>query len=471
MIINRELKSEELIEAYIERIEHVNGIVNAVVQKNFENARKSAKEVDRICENLESGSDEFNELLKNKPLLGVPFTLKDCIEVDGLKCTIGISSRKDLVSNKDAEVVKRMKNAGAIILAVTNVPEVCMWWESVNSIYGRTKNPYDTRLISGGSSGGEACLISSAGSVIGLGSDIGGSIRIPAYFNGVFGLKPTNGLVPLEGHLPPLEGFRQEMLHIGPICRYAEDLDVMMKVMIPENSMHLVKQHQLTNVRKIRLFYMEGLRTPFAQSVSSECGDALMRAVQFFETKYDICAIRLDLPFVHYAVELFFSSMEVPGAPSFAHYMTDLKSEVDCIGELMKWFCGNSRHTLPAIVTGILDRQSPFNEEHKEKLVSSRERLNRELKQLLQDDGILIFPTFPTTVPYHNQPLLTPFNFIYTALFNTLSLPVIQCPMGLNKNGLPLGFQMVTSPFNDFILIQLAKHIQSGFGGWKPASD
>uniref|UniRef100_A0A915BVI9 Amidase domain-containing protein n=1 Tax=Parascaris univalens TaxID=6257 RepID=A0A915BVI9_PARUN len=471
MIRTRELTSEELVEAYINRIEQVNGIINAVVEKNYENARYLAKEVDAIFDNLQTGSERYNELIASKPLLGVPFTIKDCIEVDGLRCTIGITSRKDLVAEKDAAVVQRMRNAGAIPLAVTNVPEVCMWWESVNAIHGRSSNPYDTRRITGGSSGGEAALISAAGSVIGLGSDIGGSIRMPSYFNGVFGLKPTSGIVPLTGHLPPTEGFRTEMLRIGPICRYAEDLIIMLKVMATEESVGLLQLEKAVNLRKMRLFYMEGLKTPYAQSISSECYDALKRAVRYFETKYDLCAIRLDLPFAHYAVEFFLTSIEVPGAPSFAHHMTDLKSELNCLGELVKWCFRRSRHTFPAIMTGILDRQSPFNDEQKKVLMSLRDRLNRELRELLQDDAILIFPSFPTTAPYHHQPLLTPLNFAYTALWNTLAMPVVQCPMGLNKRGIPLGVQVVGAPATDRLLIAVAQDLEDGFGGWRPAMD
>ncbi|KIH48899.1 hypothetical protein ANCDUO_21028, partial [Ancylostoma duodenale] len=116
-----------------------------------------------------------------------------------------------------------MEAAGAILIAITNVPEACYWLESSNGIYGLTKNPYDSRRIVGGSSGGEGALISAAGSVIGIGSDIGGSIRIPSFMNGIFGLKPTPGVVPLDGHVPMPKGFQTEMLRVGPMCRYVED--------------------------------------------------------------------------------------------------------------------------------------------------------------------------------------------------------------------------------------------------------
>ncbi|KAM3720282.1 Fatty-acid amide hydrolase [Dirofilaria immitis] len=263
MIRNGEITSLSLVEAYIKRIREVNGTINAVVQMNFKEALLKAQETDEMLQSLNQDSEEFRSLGSRKPLLGVPFTLKDSIEANGLYCTIGISYRKKSVSDEDAIVVQRMKNAGAILLAVTNVPEVCMWWESMNVVYGRTKNPYDSRRISGGSSGGEAALISAAGSVIGIGSDIAGSIRMPCYFNGIFGLKPTPGMIPLKGHLPHMDGYRTEkMLLIGPMCRYAEDLSLLLKIFAGCEGRNLLQLDTPCNMKKIRIFYMEGLKTP-----------------------------------------------------------------------------------------------------------------------------------------------------------------------------------------------------------------
>ncbi|EJW76071.1 amidase, partial [Wuchereria bancrofti] len=229
---------------------------------NFKDALIKAQEIDEMLGSLDTDSEDFKSLAVRKPLLGVPFTLKDSIEVDGLYCTVGISYRKKSVSNKDAIVVQRMKDAGAVLLAVTNVPEVCMWWESVNVVYGRTRNPYDSRRISGGSSGGEAALISAAGSVIGIGSDIAGSIR----------------LVPLEGHLPHLNGYRTEkMLLIGPMCRYAEDLSILLRVFAGSEGTNLLQMDAPFNMKKMRIFYMEGLKTPLVQDVNKEALQALKK--------------------------------------------------------------------------------------------------------------------------------------------------------------------------------------------------
>ncbi|CAG9529676.1 unnamed protein product [Cercopithifilaria johnstoni] len=455
MIRNREITSLSLVEAYIRRIKEVNGTINAAVQMNFKEALIKAQEIDEMLGSLDTNSENLKNLDKKKPLLGVPFTVKDSIEVDGLCCTIGISYRKNSISNKDATVIQRMKNAGAILLAVTNVPEVCMWWESANVVYGRTRNPYDSRRISGGSSGGEAALISAAGSVIGIGSDIAGSIRMPCYFNGVFGLKPTPGVIPLEGHLPHPSGYRVEkMLLIGPICRYAEDLSILLRVFVGNEGTNLLNLDTPCNIKKIRVFYMEGLKTPLVQDMSKEVFQTLKKE---------------NPPLVHHALEFFLTSMDVANAPKFAMHMTDLKANINCFVEFFKWLVGKSVHTLPAIVTGIIDEHfAPFNEEQKQKLRSQRDRLSREVKELLSDNGILLFPSFPTEAPYHHQPLFTPLNFAYTALWNVLALPAVQCPMGLNSHDIPLGVQAIGAPGSDSLLIAVAQDLEKGFGGWEP---
>lgn len=164
--------------------------------------------------------------------MGVPFTAKDSIRIRGLRNCLGIPALENAEPNEDdAAVVDLMRSAGAIPLALTNVPEACLWWQTCNHVYGTTNSPFDSRRGVGGSSGGEGCLIAAAGSVIGIGSDIGGSIRIPAFMNGVFGLKPSSGLIPIKGHIPDkFYGEQEGMFSIGPICRYARDLSTTLKV-------------------------------------------------------------------------------------------------------------------------------------------------------------------------------------------------------------------------------------------------
>jgi fatty acid amide hydrolase 2 len=169
----------------------------------------------------------------------------------GLNFSAGQVLRKNIKAKEDAEVVKRMREiGGAIPICVTVTSELGFWFESSNHVYGRSKNPYDQRRMIGGSSGGEGALISACGGLVGIGSDIGGSIRMPAVFNGIFGHKPSNGLISNVGVYPPLTEFQNFMCTNGPLTRYAEDLDSVLDVLLDdENRLKLVNYDNVSVCR------------------------------------------------------------------------------------------------------------------------------------------------------------------------------------------------------------------------------
>ncbi|VDO18606.1 unnamed protein product [Heligmosomoides polygyrus] len=370
-IINREISSLELVEAYIHRIEQVNPIINAVVVKNFDEARSKAREVD--AQIIDATDHELDELARSKPLFGVPFTMKDAMMVDGQIITCGIFNRKADRCDHTAEVVERMRAAGGILLAITNVPEVCMWVETLNTIYGRTSNPYDARRMCGGSSGGEGALLGAAASVIGIGSDIGGSIRMPAFFNGVFGMKSSPGIIPLDGHIPVATHYKAQMLRIGPLCRFAEDIPLLIKVMGGDRVPSL-NLDEPVSMRKLRIFYMEGISdVPLIQPLSTDMRATLRKAVAYFERKYDLVSHRLDLPLARYAIEMFTVSMYVKGGPKLSEYMLcaeGSKGHVNTFLELAKFFMGKSNHTLPGIIGAIIDNADALSDEQKKEVRS-----------------------------------------------------------------------------------------------------
>src|SRR6266542_3092501 len=202
--------AREVVEAHIELLVRVNPMINAVIADRYDAARREADAADARIAAAEPGESL-------PPLLGVPCTVKESLALAGMPHSAG--------------VVARAMNAGAIPLGVTNTSELCLWVESENRLYGRTRNPYDPSRIAGGSSGGEAAAIGSGGSPFGLGSDIGGSIRIPAFCCGVFGHKPSRGLVPATGAWPPLSGDSGRLYSNGPLARRAEDLMPLLRVM------------------------------------------------------------------------------------------------------------------------------------------------------------------------------------------------------------------------------------------------
>ncbi|KAH9378075.1 hypothetical protein HPB48_022570 [Haemaphysalis longicornis] len=184
------ITSEAVIQAYQRRVREVDPLVNAVVDERFEAALEDARAADQLVR--QTASPE--ELERTKPLLGVPFITKNSVMVRGLLVDAGLPAWRGQRADRDAEAIALLRDAGAIPVATTNTPELCLWTESFNKLYGRTHNPHDTRRTAGGSSGGEGSLLSAAGALLGVGTDIGGSIRLPSTYCGTFGHMTTPGI-------------------------------------------------------------------------------------------------------------------------------------------------------------------------------------------------------------------------------------------------------------------------------------
>jgi len=220
-IKEKKISSRKAVELYIAQLEKINPSVNCLVEDRFAEA---LIEADRADAELSAGKAEG-------VLFGVPISMKEAFDVAGMKTTGGLLRRKESVMDKDAEVVRRLKAEGAIILGKSNTPELCFCQETDNKLYGRTNNPHDLRRTAGGSSGGEGALIASGGAAAGLGSDIGGSIRFPSHFNGVIGFKSGKGQVSQEGSYPEVKNELQErMLGIGPMTKSVKDARILYSI-------------------------------------------------------------------------------------------------------------------------------------------------------------------------------------------------------------------------------------------------
>lgn len=225
MIQKGELTSTEVVTIYSEHIERVNPVVNSIVEKRFTKALREAEGVNRRIVNEKSVGK----------LLGVPISMKDSFDVKGMATTGGLSHRKNKMEGNDAEVVRKLKQEGAIILGKTNTPELCLCQETDNKLYGRTNNPRDLTRTAGGSSGGEAATIALGAAAAGLGSDIGGSIRLPSHFNGVVGFKPGKFQVSSAGSFPQEENpLQSRMLGIGPITKSVRDAALIYSIIAKE---------------------------------------------------------------------------------------------------------------------------------------------------------------------------------------------------------------------------------------------
>ncbi|XP_023300071.2 fatty-acid amide hydrolase 2-B [Lucilia cuprina] len=466
-IRKQELTSVQVLESFIRRIRDVNPLLNCVVDERFEDAMKEAEEADNL---IKSGKLSVNELEKEKPFLGVPISTKDCIAVKGLLHTSGLYERKNVRAEKDAETIALMRRAGAIPFALTNVSEVCMWWESNNTVHGRSRNPYDTNRIVGGSSGGEGCIQAAAASPFGLGSDIGGSIRMPSFFNGIFGHKPSKFVVSNEGQFPiPFSEEQNSFLGIGPMVRHAEDLKPVLKIIAGEKA-SLLKLDEPVDLQKLKFFYKEddgGGR--LVSPVDKDIKEGIYRIVDHLQNKLKVSVEKAQLPQFRQSATIWFANMKDDSGYGFEHQLGNLKYAINPYIELLKWFIGVSKHTFIGLLTAILDKsQCQFGSPKYYHLVKKRNELREEMQKLLGDNGVLIYPTHPTVAPYHNEPIIRPINFSYTGIINVLGFPATAVPLGtLGSEGLPIGVQVIANFNQDRLCLAVAEELEKAFGGWK----
>ncbi|XP_076664700.1 fatty-acid amide hydrolase 2 isoform X1 [Andrena cerasifolii] len=455
----KKVSSVMVVTAFIERAKEVNSVINAVVEDRYIDALEEAKEVDMVIQKCEN----IDVIKEKKPFLGVPFTTKESIEAKGMLHTMGLLSRRDFHSQEDATVMNFVKNAGGILIAKTNIPELNLWTESRNNLYGQTCNPYNTTRNVGGSSGGEGAIIAACGAAVSIGSDIGGSTRMPAFFNGVFGHKPTEGLTPLKGVGLRQTDYPNSMAESGPICKKAEDLVPFLKVLVGEK-VSLLKLDTAVDLKYLKIFYQECSGDLRASKVNSEMKTALLKAVQHFQ-EITGSATKIKIPGSQYSYRLwrFWMSQE---NFDFKSSITNGKFRANAITEISKLLTGHSELTLAAIIKLIDEDLLP--KENAEWALNVTVNMKKYLMDKLENNGVLFYPSSPFPASYHYTAYLRPFNFGYWCLFNVLRFPVCQVPLGLDKNGLPVGVQVVAAPFNDHLCLAVARELEKTFGGWVP---
>ncbi|GAB0093674.1 Amidase domain-containing protein [Sergentomyia squamirostris] len=460
-----EVKSVDVVKAYINRIEAVNPLINAIVEKNFNQALEMAKEADLKCKEMDP-----IYLEEKFPLLGVPVTIKECLSVAGLPLTMGNYWRRNIRATENSDVVGLVLKAGAIPLLVSNTPEYCYSWETNNFMTGRTLNPYDQRRIPGGSSGGEGVLLGSGASLIGIGSDSAGSIRIPASYNGVFGHKPTSEAVSPEGILPDLSNIPKavEYTQPGPMCRYAKDLPLLLKIMSENNSD--LKLDEFVPIEKIRIFYKKGtggsqLFLPYMSSDVSEMFDLV---VEYFRNPgvkpmpFDVDLS--DLP------EYFISGCSLfKGLPSIFVDPSGQHKTPNMLLELLKCPFGCSKFTFAGMYLMMLTQVSSFMFSRIiPKYMKKLEILKNEMVTKLGSNGVLLFIIAPKPALRHHEYYNLWYGNGYAFLFNMLGFPATSVPISSSPEGLPIGIQVVAAPHQDRLCFSVAQNLEKAFGGWKP---
>ena len=484
----KELSSVEVVEAHIARIEEVNDEINALVVPQFDEAREAAKKADAV---LASG-DQVG------PLHGVPISIKEFFDVRGLRTTAGIESGA-YVADQDAPVVARLREAGAIILGKTNVPQFGIAIESENPIYGRTNNPLDLERSSGGSSGGEAALIAAHGSPLGLGSDGGGSIRLPSHFSGLCGIKPTTNRLSMRGHWQ-FPAFPAGWSQPGPIARSVDDLELALQILTPvqgETADPMVPPVPLrpsseVDVSQLRIGFYDNdtlfrpspaIRRAVQESVDSlqdagatlvpfECPRPLdvweIQAGQFAADGGRWMRERLGNSAVDSRIR---KTMMLTKVPTFVRKV--LPPVLSAMGET------TIRDILSRSGSRQLSAYGFQTQLEKQKQFRARffDRLNQE-----QVDAI-ICPPFPSVAMKHNSGDIV-FGIAYTQTYNLLGMPAGVVPVtavqpseesdrekskdsvvkqllraDAGSAGLPVGVQVVARPWREDVALAIMRHL------------
>lgn len=468
-IRRREVSAREVVDAHVARLEQQNPLLNAVVVDRYPAAKREADALDaRIAR-------EGTESLP--PLAGVPCTIKEFFGVTGLPQTGGLVARRNAWAKEDAPIVRRLRDAGAIVLGVTNVPEGGLWMETENRLYGRTNNPWDVRRTPGGSSGGEGATVGCGGAAFGLGSDVGGSIRIPAAFCGTVGHKPTGRLIPNSGQFPAAEGEASAFLTPGPLTRRVRDVMPLLRILAgPDPGDPITRPMELGDPASVDLRGMVVIPVPHAGRVrvSSVMRDAVDASARALEARGAIVRDAV-VPELRDGLLMWAAMLDAVSTSRYDAILAD-----DGSGEhrtmspflelLVKLPLGRSSFTFPALVVAAVDQLLTRLPKMGQRFIDGARALQARLEGLIGDRGVLLHPPYTRPAPPHRQALLTPFDPTCTAVFNVLEYPVTVVPTGFDPHGMPVAVQVVSGRGKDHVTIAAAQALEDQFGGWKRAT-
>lgn len=440
----------ELAEAHIRQIERLNPALNALVDFDPDRVRTEARLLDQTK-------------APYGPLHGLPMTVKSSISVRGYHCEIGSLIHAGSIPHEDAEIVRRLRNAGALILGTTNCPEFLMAYETANLLHGRTSNPWNLDYSSGGSSGGESAAITAGLSAAGLGSDSGGSVRQPAHFTGICALKPTPGRFPARGHLPPCVGPFSTLGAIGPMARTVADLSLLFRTLSGQDPFEAgsppiaLQQPSFDNLRSytIGVFEDDHLTpvTPETRIAIQNAAEALRRA-----------GFRVQ-----------------PIQPQTLEPLRQLwwKLFVQCGAMFYEPTINGHREKLSPIFQEFLeiaDSAPPLTSAQLLNAWAELDLLRATALTEMRDHPVLLCPAASIPAFRHGERSWKvehrTIHYLdamrYTQWFNALAAPAVVIPVGRSPENLPIGVQIVAMPYRDEIALGIAAVVDEAFGYQPP---
>jgi Asp-tRNA(Asn)/Glu-tRNA(Gln) amidotransferase A subunit family amidase len=449
---SKEISPVEIVQLHLDRIAEFQPKLNAFVHVDGTGALTAAQPAEAAMLQGDSLG----------PLHGVPLTVKSCIDVAGWPCPAGSVLRKDYVPDRDAPLVARLKAAGAILLGNTNTPEFLMAYDSNNVLNGKTSNPWNLAYSAGGSSGGEAAAIASGCSAGGVGSDGGGSIRVPAHFCGVCGLKPTPGRIPSTGHFPPGAGAIAWLAVVGPMARTIGDLRVLFEVMagadrgdalsapVPVRS---VPEEEFADLR-IGVLEGDSLGAP-----TPETRSAVRRAVQLLAND----GFRVEpvkLAGLDRAIDLWWFFF----GPVIAHlFHQSVAGYEDVISPMFREYLSRAQPEGPLTVDEFLSA------------CAERDTLRADILGQTQGIDLLLSPVSSGPAFTHGQGTWRPGTeqsyrdtMRYSQWLNLTGFPGVSIPMGFSPVGLPIGVQLIGRPYQEELILAVAERLEQARGDFQP---
>jgi aspartyl-tRNA(Asn)/glutamyl-tRNA(Gln) amidotransferase subunit A len=448
----REFSVEEYISQIFERIEKIEHKINAFVTLNREEGLKAARRIDKkIREGEQSG-----------PLAGVAFSIKDNICTKGIKTTCASKMLESYIPAYDATVIKRLMTADAIIIGKANLDEFAMGSTTEFSRHGPTRNPWDISRVSGGSSGGSAASVAALECTASLGSDTGGSVRCPASFCSVVGLKPTYGLVSRFG----LVSYANSLEQIGPVGRTVSDVASILNVIAgPDENDHTTnKDSKPTYSLKERNGLRVGLVTEFIAGADPAVSKIIYKAADTLE-KQDCNCEEVSLPSVQYALASYYTIATAEASSNLARY-DNIRYGFDMNPEGYEWnsYFARARSNFGEeakrrIIVGSYVLSSGYYGKYYMKAHQARSLLKHEMETLFQRYDVLIGPTMPI-LPFKigeriDDPLKMYLVDIDTVVANLTGMPAISVPAGF-ADGLPVGLQIMADKFAEQTLLDVA---------------
>ena len=411
-IRDKKVSSVEVVRAHLEHIHTVNPRLNAVVFAPAESALKEARTADRHNRRASALG----------PLHGVPFTAKDIFNTAGLPTTAGLRMLRANVPDHDATVVARMRRAGAILIGKTNCPPGGVGSDSWNPLHGGTRNPYDYNRSPGGSSSGEASIIAAGGSPLGIGSDSGGSLRMPAHYCGIAALKPTAGLVPSTGAYGLPGGLSDPRSQVGPMARFVSDLTLALPVLVGPDGVDsavvpvpLAKRTPKLDGLRVAWYADDGLNKPTAATAATVRSAAKALATAG-------CVV----------------TEERPPALTEAHLVT-----------LGYWGRRRMSH---------------------ERLYRRWDGFRTALLEFMSRFDLVLSPVAPDVAPLFRVKLNGDHQFSYTIPYSLTGNPCVVVRAGTSPENLPIGVQIVARLWHDDVALRAGRAIEKTLGGWRPAS-